>query len=170
MNIIEIAGHLGADPEVRFTSSGMKVTNLRVAARGRRQDETIWWRVTIWGDRFDKMVSYFKKGSSIICIGEMHKPEIFAGRDGNQNISLEMTAEIIKFSPFGKSENQPQQQGQFGQQAPAPAADPFTASTDSAAATPPPAPAAGFPGFEPAPESANGNMPGSTTKGDGLPF
>ena len=26
MNFIHIAGHLGADPEVRFTSSGKKVT------------------------------------------------------------------------------------------------------------------------------------------------
>ena len=32
MNQITIAGHLGADPEVRFTSSGQKVTTLRVVA------------------------------------------------------------------------------------------------------------------------------------------
>ena len=36
MNHTMIAGHLGADPEVRFTSSGQKVTTLRVAARCRR--------------------------------------------------------------------------------------------------------------------------------------
>ena len=70
MNQIIIAGHLGADPEVRFTSSGQKVTTLRVATRVRRggkdKDETIWWRVTVWGEQFDKMIPYFKKGSPII--------------------------------------------------------------------------------------------------------
>ena len=45
MNFVHIAGHLGADPEVRFTSSGQKVTTFRVAcrARGRADDNTIWW-------------------------------------------------------------------------------------------------------------------------------
>ncbi|MBS0606901.1 MAG: single-stranded DNA-binding protein, partial [Verrucomicrobia bacterium] len=72
MNQITIAGHLGADPEVRFTSSGQKVTTLRVAARARRgsKDETIWWKVTVWGEQFDKMIPYFKKGSPIIVFGE----------------------------------------------------------------------------------------------------
>ena len=60
MNTIHVAGHLGADPEVRFTSSGQKVTTLRVAARVRKgkNEDTIWWRVTLWGEQFDKMVSF----------------------------------------------------------------------------------------------------------------
>lgn len=101
MNYNFIAGHLGADPEVRFTSSGQKVTTLRVATRARK-DETIWWKVTIWGDQFDKMMPYFKKGSSIVVSGEMMKPEIFNDREGKPQISLQMTAHHISFSPFGR--------------------------------------------------------------------
>jgi len=133
MNHIMIAGHLGADPEVRFTSGGQKVTTLRVACNSRRggKEETIWWRLTIWGEQFDKMISYFKKGSSIIAWGEMSKPEIYNDRDGKPQISLNMTASQLSFSPFGKSERtegqpqvqqpqqtqmqQPQQQNQFAQ-------------------------------------------------------
>lgn len=104
MNFIHIAGHLGADPETRFTSSGKKVTTLRVATKARKgqNDETIWWRVTIWGDQFDKMLTYFKKGSSIIVFGELQKPEIFNDREGKPQISMEITAVQIQFSPFGK--------------------------------------------------------------------
>lgn len=107
MNHLWIAGHLGADPEVRFTSSGQKVTTLRVAARARRsgKDETIWWRVTIWGDQFDKMIPYFKKGSSIVVIGELNKPEIFTDRDGKPQVSMSMTAFSISFSPFGRPDS-----------------------------------------------------------------
>ena len=104
MNFIHIAGHLGADPEVRFTSSGKKVTTLRVATRTRVKgnDDTIWWRVTIWDDRFDKMMPHLKKGSAVMVVGEFHKPEMFNDREGKPQISLEITAVSIQFSPFGK--------------------------------------------------------------------
>lgn len=119
MNYIMIAGHLGADPEVRFTSSGKKVTTLRVATNARRGnvDETIWWRVTIWGDQFDKMLTYMKKGSAIIVFGEMQKPEIFTDRDGKPQISMNITASNIQFSPFGKPDRAQGQDGQQGPQA-----------------------------------------------------
>lgn len=104
MNFINIAGHLGADPEVRFTSSGKKVTTLRVATRTRKgqNEDTIWWRVTVWGEQFDKMISYLKKGSPVVVFGEIHKPEIFNDREGKPQISMEITAVHLQFSPFGK--------------------------------------------------------------------
>lgn len=112
MNFLNIAGHLGSDPEVRFTSSGQKVTTLRVACRARKsgnEENTIWWKVTVWGDQFDKMISYLKKGSAVIVFGEMNKPEIYKDREGNAQISLSMTASNIMFSPFGKSGSQQQE-------------------------------------------------------------
>ncbi len=113
MIIIEIAGHLGTDPEVRFTPGGQKVTNLRVATNTRKsgKDETVWWRVTIWGERFDKMMPYLKKGSAIIVIGEMSKPEIYTDKEGRPQVSLDLTAEMIRFSPFGKTDKNGQEQG-----------------------------------------------------------
>lgn len=121
MNQMTIMGHLGADPEVRFTSSGQKVTTLRVAANQRRggKDETFWWRVTIWGESFDKILSYFKKGSAIIVSGEMLKPEIYTNKEGQPQVSLNLVAYHIAFPPFGKGERQEngEQQGQpsYGQ-------------------------------------------------------
>lgn len=109
MNIITIAGRLGSDPEVRFTSNGQKVTTLRVATNSRRgnKEETIWWRVTIWGENFDKMMPFLKKGSAVIIVGEMSKPEIFTDREGKPQISMNLTASNIMFSPFGKTEKTP---------------------------------------------------------------
>lgn len=108
MNQLTIAGHLGADPEVRFTSSGQKVTTLRVAARARKgaKDDTIWWKVTVWGEQFDKMLAYFKKGSSIIVMGELSKPEIFTDREGKPQVSMNVTASNLMFSPFGRPDSQ----------------------------------------------------------------
>ena len=107
MNQLMIAGHLGADPEVRFTSSGQKVTTLRVAAKCRKgsknNDDTIWWRVSVWGEQFDKMMPYLKKGSAIMVMGELNKPEMFTDKDGKSQISMSMTAMNLQFSPFGRT-------------------------------------------------------------------
>lgn len=121
MNFIQIMGRLGADPESRFTPSGQKVTNLRVATTSRKggKEETVWYKITIWGDRFDKMISYLKKGSSVIVVGELSKPEVYMDREGKPQVSLEVTAEFIRFSPFGgdKSSENKQQENMQGQYA-----------------------------------------------------
>ena len=133
MTHIMIAGNLGADPDKRKTPSGQTVTTLRVAVNNRRggQDETLWWRATLWGDSHDKMVSYLKKGSSVLIHGTMSKPEIYTDRSGNPQVSLNMTAYNVSFSPFGKgsSSDDTQQSNQgFGggqPQSGTAASDPF---------------------------------------------
>lgn len=114
MNHGFLGGHLGADPEVRFTSSGKKVTTLRVAARCRRggKDDTIWWQVTVWeNEQHDKMISYLKKGSPIFVMGEINKPEIFTDRSGNPQTSMSMTAYNLSFSPFGRPDSSSGEKG-----------------------------------------------------------
>lgn len=121
MNQVTVAGHLGADPEVRFTSSGQKVTTLRLAARARRtqkdKEETIWWKVTLWGEAFDKMLSYLKKGSAVIVMGDLNKPEIFTDKEGRPQVSVSMTAYHLTFSPFGKGGESSSHQSSHGQSA-----------------------------------------------------
>lgn len=112
MIIVEIAGFLGADPEERFTSSGKRVVSLRVATKVRKggQDDTVWWRVSIWDNEHDRMLPYLKKGSSVIVIGDMDKPETYVAKDGSTQISMSMSARMIKFSPFGKPDQGKEQQ------------------------------------------------------------
>lgn len=106
MNFVQVAGFLGADAEERFTAKGKRVVSLRVAARvwQNGKEETIWWRVNIWDDKFDKLLPYLRKGTGVIIFGEMGKPETYVDREGKTQVSLTMTAEIIRFSPFGKTE------------------------------------------------------------------
>lgn len=106
MNHIMIAGHLGADPESRFTADGRKVTSFRVATNVRKggQDQTVWFRVSVWGDRFDKMMVHIKKGSAVIVHGEMGAPQIYNDKNGQPQVSIDITADRISFSPFGKGD------------------------------------------------------------------
>lgn len=104
MNFTQIGGHIGKDPEVRFTPDGKKVTSFTVAVNKKKkgQDITSWYRVTVWGDQFEKMMPYLKKGSAVIVVGDC-EARIYTDKEGRPQISLEMTAWNISFSPFGKS-------------------------------------------------------------------
>lgn len=111
MFFVHLAGNLGKDPETRFTPNGQKVTSFSVAVTQRRgkdkEDVTTWVRVTIWGDRFDKMISFLKKGSSVIVGGRMNPPTMYTDKEGRNQVSLEVVAEMLEFSPFGtKSDRQ----------------------------------------------------------------
>ncbi len=114
MIIVELAGHLGADPEVRFSPSGQKITTLRIATNIRRKDkeETVWWKAVVFGEHLDKIISFLKKGSAVIVFGKMgNAPTIYNDKNGQPQISLEIIASMIEFSPFGKSDRSNSEQG-----------------------------------------------------------
>jgi len=139
MNTLTIAGHLGKDPETRFTTDGKKVINLLVATtvrKGSQNETTIWWRVTFWGDRFDRMLPYLKKGSAVIVVGELMKADIYHNKEGKPQVSLEVTGEILRFSPFGKSDKEGAGAPQGASKTEAPSASPFTDSSSKVGTQP----------------------------------
>jgi single-strand DNA-binding protein len=114
MMLIQVAGNLGSDPESRISPSGQKVTTFRIACNVRRQgkEKTVWWRVTIFGDRFDKLIPYLKKGSSIFVFGSLNPPEIYQDREGHPQVSCELIAEYISFLPSGARADRQNQEAQ----------------------------------------------------------
>lgn len=128
MNILHLCGFLGADPEERYTPNGQKLWELRLATRSYKngQDETIWWRVTVWGDQWDNMLRHFKKGKPIYLIAEMNKLGTYTDKGGQTQVSYEATARSIHFLPMGERQDGQEQagtqrfQGQQQTSAPAP--------------------------------------------------
>lgn len=109
MNIITVGGHLGADPEERFTPDGKRVITLRLATKTRKhgKDDVIWYKLAIWGNEFDKMLPFLKKGSAVIAVGEFQKPETYVTKEGQSRISLGIVVHSLMFPPFGKKEEAP---------------------------------------------------------------
>ena len=103
MNTITLYGRLGKDAEKKILTSGQSVLNLVLATNTQKAGvkETIWWRVSVWGDRFKSMEPYLKKGSALMVTGNMHYPRIYQDTSGTNQLSLDVTAYNIKFSPFG---------------------------------------------------------------------
>lgn len=102
MNFIQIAGRVGRDPETRFTPDGKKVISFSIATNRKRkgQEETVWYRVTIWGDQYDNMMPYIKKGTALIVVGDLDAG-LYTDKEGKPQVSLDINAKMITFSPFG---------------------------------------------------------------------
>ena len=99
-----IIGHLGSDPEQRFTANGDPVTSFSVATSRKYadKDETTWFRVTVWGKQAESCATYLRKGSRVLIEGrllpdESGSPKVFQRKDGSWGSSFEVTAETVRF-------------------------------------------------------------------------
>jgi len=104
MNHTTIIGNVGKEPEEKTTVNGTTYWVFSLACNKRLSKEntqTTWWRVVVWRKGLDGILKSIKKGSSLVVYGEMRPPRIYDGAEGTPQISLEIAAHEIKFSPFG---------------------------------------------------------------------
>ena len=107
---ILIAGHLGRDPEMRYTPAGQAVTNFNLAANRQYTDssgqvvkETTWFRVSAWGKTAENCNQYLRKGSLVlvegrlVCDPETGGPRLYTRQDGSPASSFEVSANTVRF-------------------------------------------------------------------------
>ena len=78
LNKVMIIGHLGRDPEMRYTPSGRPVTTFTVATNrtwnttdGERHNETEWFNVVSWGNLAEICKQYLTKGQQVYVEGRL---------------------------------------------------------------------------------------------------
>jgi single-strand DNA-binding protein len=78
LNKVMVIGHLGRDPEMRYTPSGRPVTTFTVAtsrswntANGERHSETEWFNVVTWGNLAEICKQYLTKGKQVYIEGRL---------------------------------------------------------------------------------------------------
>lgn len=99
-----LVGHLGNNPEMRYTASGTPVTNFRLAvnrhwtnAEGQLQEKTTWFNVSLWERRAETASQYLTKGSKVLIIGEIDSARPYTDRNGNLQATIEVTANQFRF-------------------------------------------------------------------------
>ncbi len=102
-NKIIIVGHLGRDPELRYTPQGTAVCNFSVATSERRkdktgeyQDVTTWFNVSLWGNRAEQVSPYLSKGKLVFIEGRLTTRE-YQDKEGNTRTSLDVNATDLQF-------------------------------------------------------------------------
>lgn len=107
---IIIVGNLGRDPEMRYLPSGQAVCSMNVATNrkysnpsGQQVEETIWFRVSVWGKQAETSNQYLKKGSKVLVEGRLTPdqttggPKIWTRQDGTPGTSYEIFANTVRF-------------------------------------------------------------------------
>ena len=102
-NKVILVGNLGRDPELRYTPQGTPVCSFTIATNERRkdksgemQDQTTWFRVTLWGRQAETASQYLTKGRQVYIEGRLRVEE-YTDRDGKPRHSLEVNATDMQF-------------------------------------------------------------------------
>jgi len=98
LNKVMIIGHLGRDPEMRYTPSGRPVTTFTVATSrtwstgdGESHSETEWFNVVAWGNLAEICKQYLTKGQQVYVEGRLQTRR-WEDNDGVNHTSVEIVA------------------------------------------------------------------------------
>lgn len=98
LNKVMIIGHLGRDPEMRYTPTGKPVTTYTVAtsrswnaADGERHTETEWFNIVTWGNLAEICKQYLTKGQQVYIEGRLQTRR-WEDSEGTRHTSVEIVA------------------------------------------------------------------------------
>jgi single-strand DNA-binding protein len=95
-------GNLTDDPELRFTQSGIPVTNFGLAVNQRireadgswRDGETSFFRVNVWRDQAENVAESLAKGNRAVVVGRL-RTRSFETSEGEKRTVAEIDADEV---------------------------------------------------------------------------
>jgi single-strand DNA-binding protein len=101
-----VAGNLTADPELRFTGSGVPVAHFTVASTSRVQDsssgewrdgDTLFLRCTAWRRTAENVVESLRKGTRVVVTGRLQQ-RTYETDDRQKRSTIELIADEVSVS------------------------------------------------------------------------
>src|SRR3989344_887046 len=132
LNKVIIIGNLTRDPELRSLPSGVAVATIGIATNrvrkdkeGRKQEDTQFHNVVVFGLQAETVAQYLKKGSTALVEGRM-QTRSWDNPQGQRLYRTEVVADRIQFGPrrggaggaAGGEDNQNQDAGANASKAP----------------------------------------------------
>jgi single-strand DNA-binding protein len=111
VNKVILIGHLGADPEMRYTADGTAVCNFRIATtekfkdrQGNMQERTEWHKVVAWRKLAEICGQYLAKGKQVYIEGKIRNESW--EKDGVKQYSYKIEADNMTMlgGPGGRSQ------------------------------------------------------------------
>ncbi|MGH2938213.1 MAG: single-stranded DNA-binding protein [Solirubrobacterales bacterium] len=128
VNVVVITGNLTKDPELRSTTGGMSVCEMRVAVNSRRKDQSGQWvdkpnyfDVVVFGAQGENCANYLSRGRPLAVEGRLDWREWEAKEGGGKRQAVQIIANSVQFlgsrdGGGGNGGGQQQQQQQAPQQ------------------------------------------------------
>lgn len=127
VNKVILIGHLGADPQLKYTPSGRAFVNISIATNrvwkdqeGNQQERTEWHRVVAWGKLAEIIGEYLKKGGSVYIEGRL-QTRSYEDANGVKRYITEVVADQMVM--LGKKGSGNGSDSEYNQEAPVPAED-----------------------------------------------
>ena len=124
MNKIIVIGHLGRDPEMRYTPNGQGVTSFSIASSrryttsgGETREETEWFNVSAWGRLAETCNQFLSKGRQVYVEGRL-RSRSYEGRDGQTRFVNEIKGPDVQF--LGGGNQMGEERPAYGQDSMAP--------------------------------------------------
>jgi single-strand DNA-binding protein len=103
LNKVMLIGHLGRDPEVRYSTSGDAIANMALATSeqwkdkqtGEKKEATEWHRVVVYRQLAEICGQYLKKGSLVYFEGKL-KTRKWTDKDGVEKYTTEIVADSMQ--------------------------------------------------------------------------
>lgn len=116
VNKVILIGHLGKDPEVRYTAGGDAVANLTVAtseqwkdkATGEKKEQTEWHRCSAFGKLAEICGQWLKKGAQVYIEGSLRTRK-WQDKDGQDRYTTEIRMDQMSMMG-GKTDGGQQQE------------------------------------------------------------
>jgi len=101
VNKVILVGHLGQDPETRYTADGRAITNFSMATTeswkdrqsGEKREKTEWHRVVIFGKLAEIAKEYLHKGSLVYVEGKLQTRK-WQDNSGQDRYTTEVVIDI----------------------------------------------------------------------------
>ena len=94
INKVILIGHLGADPEIRYTSSGVAPASFSLAtnekyvdSEGNEKKHVEWHRIVTWNKTAEFTEQYIKKGQLVYIEGKIRSREFVTKEGINKKIT-----------------------------------------------------------------------------------
>jgi single-strand DNA-binding protein len=105
VNKVILVGNLGKDPEVRYTSGGQAVANLRIATSrswtdkqtSQRKEETEWHDVEVWGKQAEQCGEFLSKGRQVYVEGRLKTDTWDDKQSGQKRSRVKVVADTVRF-------------------------------------------------------------------------
>lgn len=98
LNKVMLIGHLGREPEMRYTPSGRPVTSFSIAtnrtwntANGERHSETEWFNIVTWENLAEFCKQHLNKGQQVYIEGRLQTRR-WDDKEGNKHTTTEVVA------------------------------------------------------------------------------
>ena len=118
MTTIHLIGNLGKDCEVKeVNGKTVRVLSLAVNQKSKGNNLTTWYRISAWGNGYDKVSQYWVKGTTLHIVGELMPINLYSDSNGNTKVQLDVRAMHIGFVPASNNKTKQSESLNSGPQA-----------------------------------------------------